>query len=140
MTAKQYLRQIKDLDQHVNNRLSYYERCARDIASLKSPRLDADRVQSSGSGAGFTAAIEKLVDLQAETNKLIDEFIEKRDLIVKQIEQLPEPYSSLLFKKYIEYKDFLVIANELNYNYTWLLELHGFALKMFSNTFGLNSQ
>lgn len=138
MTAKQYLRQIKDLDQHVNNRLSYYERCARDIASLKSPRLDADRVQSSGSGAGFTSAVEKLVDLQAETNKLIDEFIEKRDLIVKQIEQLPEPYSSLLFKKYIEYKDFLVIAYEMNYSYQWIREIHGTALMIFSEKYELN--
>lgn len=138
MTAKQYLRQIRDLDQRVNNLLSYYERCTRDIASLRSPRLDADKVQTSGSGAGFTTAVEKLVDIQAKTNKTIDEFTDLRDRIIGQINQMQEPHQSILFKRYVEYKDFLTIADEMSYNYTWLLELHGTALMAFSDKFELN--
>jgi hypothetical protein len=138
MTAKQYLRQIRDLDNRAENYRRYYERCLRDIALLQSPRLDADKVQSSGSGAGFTAAVEKLVDMQAEANRRIDEYIDKRDMIIRQINELEYPYSAILFKRYYEYKDFMVIADELDYNYTWTLELHGTALQLFARKYWLS--
>jgi len=135
MTAKQYLRQIRDLDNRAENYRRYYERCLRDIALLKSPRLDADKVQASGSGAGFTAAVEKLVDMQAEANRRIDEYINERDKIIDQIHGLEYPYSAVLFERYVEYKDFLTIANDLDYNYTWMLELHGTALQAFTEKY-----
>lgn len=135
MTAKQYLRQIRDLDNRAENYRRYYERCLRDIALLQSPRLDADKVQSSGSGAGFTAAVEKLVDMQAEANRWIDEYISMRDRIIGQIQELEFPYSAILFKRYVEYKDFMVVADELDYSYDWIIELHGTALIQFANKF-----
>lgn len=135
MTAKQYLRQIRDLDNRAENYRRYYERCLRDIALLQSPRLDADKVQSSGSGAGFTAAVEKLVDMQAEANRRIDEYINERDRIIGQIQELEFPYSAILFKRYVEYKDFMVVADELDYNYSWMLELHGKALHAFTEKY-----
>lgn len=132
MTAKQYLRQIRDLDNKAENDRRYYERCLRDIASLKSPRLDADRVQSSGSGAGFTKLVEKLVDMQAKANKTIDEYIDRRDMIIGQINGIEYPYSAILFKRYVEYKDFMTIAQELhNMDYYWVCHLHGDALREF---------
>lgn len=136
MTAKQYLKQIEVLDKRVKNMLIYYEQCTLDIASLRSPRLDADRVQSSGSGAGFTTAIEKLVDAQAKTNALIDIYIDTRDLIVKQISQMQEPYQSILFKHYVEYKGFMIVAVEMHYSYDRILSLHGTALQKFALQFG----
>lgn len=136
MTAKQYLKQIEVLDKRVKNMLIYYEQCTLDIASLRSPRLDADRVQSSGSGAGFTTAIEKLVDAQAKTNALIDKYIDTRDLIVRQISQMQEPYQSILFKHYVEYKGFMIVAVEMHYSYDRILSLHGTALQKFALQFG----
>lgn len=136
MTAKQYLKQIEVLDKRVKNMLIYYEQCTLDIASLRSPRLDADRVQSSESGAGFTVAIEKLVDAQAKTNKVIDDYIDLKDMIIGQINQMQEPYASILFKRYVEYKNFMVVANEMNYSYDRILTLHGIALQRFSIQFG----
>lgn len=136
MTAKQYLRQIRDLDNRAENYRRYYERCLRDIALLQSPRLDADKVQSSGSGAGFTAAVEKLVDMQAEANRRIDEYIDERDLIIRQILELEHPYSAILFKRYVEYKSFQEIYADMHYtNLQSIVNLHGFALKRFADKY-----
>lgn len=135
LTAKQYLRQVRDLENKADNYRRYYERCLRDIALLKSPRLDSDRVQSSGSGAGFTAAVERLVDMQAKANKLIDEYIDQRDKIIAQINAMEWPYSAILFKRYVEYKNFMIIAGELGYSYDRILALHGTSLNAFNGRY-----
>jgi len=135
MTAKQYLRQVRDLNEDIEIAQRYYERCMRDIALLKSPRLDGDRVQSSGSGNGFTVQVERLIDLQQDLNKRIDRFINVRDKIYRQIAGMPSPHKELLWKRYIEYKSLENIAEELNYSYQWARELHGIALKAFADKY-----
>lgn len=135
MTAKEYLRQIEELDRKVENCRKYYERCQKDIARLKSPRWDTDRVQASGSDAGFAASVEKLIDIQARTNQAIDDYIDKRDKIICQINGLEGLPCSILFKKYIEYKTFDQIANEIGKSYGRTTHMHGEALALFKEKY-----
>lgn len=132
MTAKQYLRQIRDYDVRAQNYTRYARQCERDIASLRSPRYDSDRVQTSHR-ADFTDAIDRLVDAQAEANRAVDEFVDMKAKIIKQINALPYPYSEILHKHYVDYEDFTVIYSEMRYtNYQSILNLHGFALNRFA--------
>lgn len=132
MTAKEYLWQIRDMDARIRNSQKFYERLIRDAASLKSPRYDSDKVQTSATGAGFERVIDKIIDQQAKVNRLIDEMVDKRFLIISQINELKAPYSKILYLRYVDMKNFEQIADELAYTYQYTLELHGVALLMFS--------
>ena len=135
MTVKEYLWQIRDLDRMATRAMATYDRLIRDVSALRSQRYDSDKVQSSASGAGFESQIDRIVDAQREAQAAWNKLIDERKKIISQINQMSEPYSSILFKRYAEYKDFMTIADELNYSYQWILELHGTALIKFKRRF-----
>ena len=96
-----------------------------------------DKVQTSPSGdTPFVKLIGKIADLEAEINAEIDSFVNEKHKIINQIQSLKNAdYISLLFKRYVEFKKFEIIAIEMNFTYQYVLELHGCALREFETTY-----
>ena len=70
-------------------------------------------------------------------DKMIDEYIEKKNLIIGQIDSIEnEDYYNILFSRYIEKKTFEVIATEMKYSWRQIIRLHGKALKAFEEKYG----
>ena len=139
MTAKQYLNQIRELDSEINRMQRHYDLLTRDRTFLKSPCLGRDRVQTSPDGSGFTRISDKIVDMQMQINRKIDELVDKRDLIIRQINSLGRLYSDsdyvdILFMRYVDYKkykNFDMIADDVLLSYSRTVFKHGVALKLF---------
>ena len=75
--------------------------------------------------------------MEEKLDKLIDEFVDKRNLIISQIDKIEnETYYAILFARYIEKKTFEKIADEMNYSFRNTTRLHGRALREFENKFG----
>ena len=136
MNAKSYLKQIKELDIKINNKVAEKE-ALYTMATKITPTLSEDKVSGN-----FTATdkvgniVAKIVDMEKEINDAIDEFFALKNKIIRQIEQLKNvQYYDLLFKRYVQYKDFSVIAREMNYEYQVIINLHGKALKAFYKIF-----
>ena len=134
MTAKEYLRQIRDLDRDAKSALAYYDRLKADEVTLRSPRYDTDKVQASGSGAGFTAQADKVVDAYLRAQKAWDEYIDTRDKIVAQINALNQPYRRILHMRFVEYDTYRRlddIADEIAYSSKHTERLYRMALREF---------
>ena len=58
---------------------------------------------------------------------------EKQIHIENKIDKLEQPYKTILYSLYIRGKTLVTVASEMNYNYTWMCEMHGKALKKYSN-------
>lgn len=130
MQAKQYLKELRRLDTCINQQLQ--EKAALYTSTIGAARTDKDRVQTSGSGDMMPELIQRLLDLEAEIDKEIDNFADQKRKMIRQIQDLRnETYVSLLYKRYVEFKTLEEISVEMNYTYQYTRRMHCYALAEF---------
>ena len=84
MDTKQYLGQIERLDRMIQNKLSEIAQLKHMATSITAAPKEVNVQVSSGKDRlGNTVA--KLIDLEKETDRLVDEYIDKRKRIIEQI-------------------------------------------------------
>lgn len=116
------------------------ERLEEELAEWRSKAEKMTRELSgmpSGSGGGdkVPACVEKIWELERKLEEQLKEVIGRRNEIEKAITSVPnETFQLLLRLKYIDGDTWEKIAVKMNYNYRWVLYLHGRALQAISNT------
>lgn len=137
MKAKEYLQQLQRLDAVINQKIKELEGLRLTLSSVGSIDYAKDRVQTgSSSDAPFVRTIEKIADLEAEIDREINSFVDKKHQIINEIQGLSNAiHIQILFKRYVEFKRLEVISVEMNYTYAYTRELHGYALQDFERTY-----
>ena len=137
MKAKEYLRQLYRLDVIIKQKLREKEELYYLLRGISGIDYSREKVQASRPNeASFAKILEKASRLDEEINSEIDKFIDLKHLIIKQIQSMDEHnYIELLYKRYVEFKDFSTIADEMNFVVQYVIELHGKALKAFERTY-----
>ena len=136
MDTKQYLQQISRLDRMIQNKLSEISQL-RELAMSVSAVKNEERVQTTPNFDKIGTAYCKIEAMEEKLDKLIDEFVNKKNLIISQIDKIEnEAYYEILFARYIEKKTFEKIADEMNYSFRNTTRLHGRALREFEMKFG----
>lgn len=136
MTAKEYLKQIKILDMQIGQKQSEFDTLKRSRTYIGSMDYSQERVQTSTNGTGFTNMSEKLADMQREINDEIDQFHDMRHTRINQIQQLTRiDYVDILFRRYVQYQSFEVIADKMSRSYPRVCHIHGDALREFEEKF-----
>ena len=136
MDTKQYLQQISRLDRMINNKLSEISQL-RELAMSVSAVKNEERVQTTPNFDKIGAAYCKIEEMEEKLDKLIDEFVDKKNLIISQIDKIEnETYYEILFARYIEKKTFEKIADEMTYSWRQVIRLHGRALQEFGKKYG----
>ena len=136
MDTKQYLNQISRLDRMINNKLSEISQL-RELAMSVSAVKNEERVQTTPNFDKIGTAYCKIEEMEEKLDKLIDEFVDKKNLIISQIDKIEnETYYEILFARYIEKKTFEKIADELTYSWRQVIRLHGRALQEFEKKYG----
>lgn len=130
MTAKEYLQQIRDLDDVVKNKLVelYQLRCL--ATSITAP-TDREAVQTSGTTDKVGNMAVKIADFEKKIDKHIDEYLKQKEECIKVIEEVQKVNRAryrLLFMHYVQYIPLVTIAKELNFSYPYVLEIHKAAL------------
>ena len=99
-SPKDYLSQIKYIDQRINNKQESIDALWAKATRVNKP-LKSDMVQESGS-FDTTALIDKVIDLQQETNEMIDCLIDLKRVIEKEIHDLDNPlFVVVLYQRYV---------------------------------------
>ena len=131
MTAKEYLRSIKYLDNAINAKQRELDRLRHDAENIKAISYDKDKVQSSAP-SDSTKIIDKIIDLNKEINSEIDRLI---DLKAEARAKINRVYNnklvSLLTNLYINGYTFEQTAENLDVNYRTVCRWHGQALQIF---------
>lgn len=134
MTTKQYLSQIERLDHLIKNRQTEISDLW-DLATNISVPVDTEKVQTSGNKDRIGTIMAKIVDLEAERNSFIDQYMSIKENAIQAMEKLSDiRYYRMLFKRYIEYMDLDDIANDMGYTYGYAKKLHRKALEAIENT------
>ena len=136
MDTKQYLNQISRLDRMIQNKLAEISQL-RELAMSISAVKNEERVQTTPNFDKIGTAYCKIEEMEEKLDKLIDEYVDKKNLIISQIDKIEnETYYEILFARYIEKKTFEKIADEMNYSFRNTTRLHGRALREFEMKFG----
>ena len=136
MDTKQYLGQISRLDKMIKNKmteLAEFKELAYGLSAIN----NEERVQSTPDFDKMTGKIAKILEMEIKIDSLIDEYVDKKNLIVSQIDSIEnETYYEILFSRYIAKKTFEKIADEMSYSWRQIIRLHGRALQEFEKIYG----
>ena len=106
MDTKTYLQQISRLDRMINNKLSeiqQFRELARSVSAVK----NEERVKTSPNFDKMGSTYCKIEKMEKELDDLIDTYVDKKNLIVSQIDGIDnETYYHILFARYVEKKTF----------------------------------
>ncbi len=140
MGPKGDLQRLKKIDTVIDQKIKEVEDLKAVSTAIGSFDYSGDRVQTSPKGdAPYVSTINKIVDLQREIERELDQFIHERHEIINRIHELSNPrYVQLLYMRYVEYKSFEEIACKMGYCYDHILRLHRYALKRFEETYMAN--
>ena len=135
MRAKTYLQQIRRLDRKINNKQIQLE-SLRELVTNITPILKDINVQSNGSQDRLGDTMAKIIDLQNEINNEIDLYVNRKLEAIKLINAMEDDISiNILIQRYINYKMWDEIADNLNYTRQGVLKKHGQALLNFEKVF-----
>lgn len=136
MTTKEYLSQISRLNRMIQNKLSEIEQL-RELARSISATGNEERVQISPNYDKIGTAYAKIDEMERRLDKIIDEYVDKKELITHQIESIDdEILYDILFSRYINKKTFEKIATKMGYSFKQITRLHGRALQEFEKKYG----
>lgn len=136
MDTKQYLSQIERLDKMIQNKLSEIYQL-KTMACSVTVSNEKERVQTSSDKDRLGSTVAKIVDLEKETDRLVDRFIDKRSHIISQIDGLDNiDYYHVLSMRYVARNTFEEIAKKTNWSIRKVFSIHGEALKEFERLYG----
>ena len=105
MKTQDYLKQIERLDRKIQNKFSEIAQLKTMSTSITVAQKDVN-VQTSSDKDRMGSAVAKIVDLETEANEMICEYIQKRAMIIQQIDTIPETNMyHILFNRYVMMKD-----------------------------------
>lgn len=128
MTAKEYLRRIRDAESDLRSAEMDYQRARDDVMNLKAIEYDKDKVNNSHIGdlSDAIAALEKYAE---RVNAKWDELIAMREEAKAQIEQIEDGRCrEVLMRRYLQGNSWEYIAVGMGYAFRTVLWLHGKAL------------
>jgi hypothetical protein len=136
LETKQYLGQISRLDRMIKNKMTELSQY-KDLIYGLSAVVNEERVQTSPDFDKMTGKVAKVLKIESKIDELIDEYVDKKNLIISQIDSMEnEIYYEILFARYIEKKTFEKIADEMMYSWRQIIRLHGKALQEFEKIYG----
>lgn len=136
MDTKTYLNQISRLDLMIKNKITELS-TLREMCYGLSAIPNEERVQTTPNFDKIGTKVAKLDELEKETDKLVDEYVDKRKKIVEQIDSMENKVIyGVLFARYIEQKTFERIAADMNYSFRQITRLHRRAIFEFEKKYG----
>ena len=127
MTAKEELMQYKYARKKVDETLEEYQKYkdrATKMTAIMSENTQRSNLNSDKVGDNAI----KMADISREYEERWLKAENKKLEVERRIEELLEPYRTLLHKRYIEELNFEKIADDMGYSYVRITHLHGEAL------------
>ncbi len=133
MKAKEYLQQLKRLDAVINQKIKELEDLRSKYSGVSGIDYSKNKTQTNPSGeASFVKMTDRKMELEAEINAEIDNFVNEKHKITNKIQELSNADEiSVLHKRYVEFLTFEQIAVDMNYTIRNIYFIHGKALQNF---------
>lgn len=133
MTVKEYLMQIKNLNDFINSKCREKKQLHSDLMTLQSVKL-GDKVKSSVSVDSMQRTIEKIDDMEKEIDKEIDNLVDLKYEVRQNINKLSDNrFKTVLIDYYINGLTFNQISDNMSYCKRHIERIYGNALDELRN-------
>ena len=138
MTIQGARAELKQIGVLYNRIAERKQRLAELRASMSSIRICKYGLQSSTGATAhdkyrLESAIDRATKIETQIASDIVVMAEAQQRLVEKIERLPEPYASVLTKRYIHLQRFEQIAVDMNYTYEWVRHLNSDGIKKYAD-------
>ena len=129
MTRKEYLNQAYWLDRRIDSKLEQLS-ALKEMATKTTSIMNDDVVSHSRNLHSLQDVISKIIDMQAEINNDIDHLVNLKQEIMQVIKGVQNPeHQILLEQRYLCFKSWESVAEELGYNIRHVYRLHDEAVE-----------
>lgn len=136
LSAREYLTQLQQLNEVINQDLERLEDMKIQATSTRSICYDEEHVQTSTMDDILCKSVVKYVDFEKEINEEISKFVNAKEQIIKEIRGLHNiNYIQVLYKVYVQFKSIRQTSKEMVKSYGYIVELHNKALIAFEETY-----
>ena len=130
--AKEYLEKIKWYDVLIDSKLEELATLNSIVKRITPVMNTTGGGSASGNQDKLGDTIAKIIDLQTEINRDVDNFVDRKREASRLLKKLENPlHYQILHKRYVLYKTFEQIAADTNYSYRNVTHAHGRALQAF---------
>lgn len=132
--AKQELREYRDNIKYIEEKQNDAEELRTRIEKITSNITGMPNAKGSNlDKTPFEESLDRIQEIQKDCNKKLQELLIKKYLVENKIEQLAQPYKSILYLKYIRGINLFKVSEELNYSYRQIKRLHQEAVEKYAN-------
>lgn len=132
--AKQELREYRDNIKYIEEKQNDAEELRTRIEKITSNITGMPNAKGSNlDKTPFEESLDRIQEIQKDCNKKLQELLIKKYLVENKIEQLEQPYKSILYLKYIRGINLFKVSGELNYSYRQIKRLHQEAVEKYAN-------
>ena len=132
--AKKELREYRDNIKYIDERQLDAEELKSRILNISAKLSDMPSAKGSNpERAPLEETLDKLKEIEKDCNNKLQELLVKKFVVENKIEQLEQPYKSILYLKYIRGLKLPVIATELNYSIQHIKRMGKNALEKYAN-------
>ena len=141
MNAKEYLQQAYKIHKRIRLLRETNDVIRADLYAAKSPQYNSDKIQSSVSGDAMERMIARADEITRDLNEEQSRLIELQNRIRKQIDDMPgrcqneRQQRECLYRRYVLFKRWEQIADDMNVSVRYVYMLHGNALKVFERLY-----
>jgi len=136
MKAKEYLGQIRELDIKIRQKSEELDTLYGRAVNPGGFDYSRGHVQTSPSDGRTERLLVRCISLNEKIGAEIADLAAMKHRIVNQIQALKNRrHIIILFERYVKLKGLGEIAEEMGYSYQYTVELHGRALKEFSELY-----
>lgn len=131
--AKKELREYRDNIKYIEEKQNdaeelkaRIEKMTPNITGMPSPK--GDNLEK----APLEESLDRIKEIEKDCNKKLQELLLKKYVVENKIEQLEQPYKSILYLRYIRGNTLNKISEEIGYSYVHICRMHGEALKFYA--------
>lgn len=127
--AKRYLQQIRILDIRIDTKLNELEHL-KEMVMKVTPTLSGMTISGTGNQDKLGDTVSRIVDLENEIDEDIDKFVDKKREVSSILDGISNADQlQVLHKRYVQYKKWEQISEELGMTVRNVTYIHGSALK-----------
>ena len=129
--VKAYLRRVEWYDAVINSKLEEVQ-ALKDMTTKITSTLGGEIVSGTRGQDKLGNAVAKIIDLEAEIDQAIDDYIDLKKSVCSLIERVTDTdRHKVLHKRYVEFKPWEDIAEDMNMSLRNVYLIHGRALQDF---------
>ena len=133
--ARKELREYRDNIKYIDEKQSDSEELRNRIEKISNSNVDG---LPKGKGtnpdeAPFEESLDKIMQIQENCKEKLRELLIKKFVVENKIDQLEQPYKSILYMKYIRGINLYKVSEELGYSYQHIKRMHKEAIEQYAN-------